>query len=77
MPDIPIFDWIRWVEIPMWLAVAGLLVKHAVRDHIIEVEIMKKLEAVDDLQEQITGLDRRQDMVIRKMIGAPDDFNAR
>ena len=47
---VPIFDWLRWVEVPIWLAMGSWLMCHVRHDHKVEVEITDKLGKLDGLE---------------------------
>lgn len=39
MNDLTVFDWVRWVEAPVLLAMLGLLIRHVMSDHTVELAI--------------------------------------
>lgn len=65
MEAVSLFDWFRWVEVPILLALAGVLINHMIKDHKVEVEIKEGLASVKSLVE---GVDRRQDLLIEKLL---------
>lgn len=51
MEAVPIFDWLRWVEVPIWLGMVGWLWCHAKHDHEVEVELRSGIgEALGKLE---------------------------
>lgn len=56
MEAVPVFDWLRWVEIPLWLGVIGWLATHIRHDHEVEVDIKEKLAKIDGIETMIVPI---------------------
>lgn len=39
MDQLSLFDWVRWVEAPVLLGLLGILIKHVMNDHVVEIAI--------------------------------------
>ena len=61
MEVVPIFDWLRWIEVPIWLAFGSWLVCHAKHDHQVEVDIREKLAKLD-------GIETSVELILTKII---------
>lgn len=68
MESVSLFDWFRWVEVPILLAIAGALVNHMMKDHKVEIELKEGLAKVSSLSALVEGMDRRQDLIIEKLL---------
>lgn len=64
MDSVPIFDWLRWVEVPVWFGLAGWLWCHQKHDHEVEVAIKEKLGKLDELE----GIRDTLSLVLDKLI---------
>jgi hypothetical protein len=74
MPEpINPFDWLRYIDIPIMLFVAGCLWRHMAHDHAAEVNTAEELGKLSGVVEALKGMDRRQDMILKKLLGENDD----
>jgi hypothetical protein len=73
MADVNVFDWIRWVDVPILAAYGGWLFAHSQHDHSVEVKFSAEIAELKGLKEAIDGVDRRQDLILRKLLGGQDD----
>ena len=64
METVPIFDWLRWVEVPVWAILAGWIWCHQKHDHEVEVSIKEKLGKLDELD----GMKNMLALVLDKLI---------
>lgn len=67
---IPIFDWLRWVEVPVWFGLAGWLWCHQKNDHDFQVKVTEKLGKLDELD----GLRAMLALVVDKLIPERKEF---
>lgn len=73
MPDVTSFDWFRWIDVPVLLAMGGILCRHMWADHRLEVDLTAKLSRLETLHDAIDGVDRRQDIILKKLMGVSDE----
>lgn len=54
MPEM--FDWLRWVEVPVWLGICSWLIAHARHDHAVEVTLASALGKLETLENTMNTL---------------------
>ncbi len=50
------FDWLRWVEVPIWLGMGGWLLAHAKHDHMVETQLAEAIGTIKVLETTMTTL---------------------
>jgi hypothetical protein len=70
MDAVSSFDWIRWVDVPVLIGMAAWLMRHAIYDHQVEVEIKSKIA---NLEGAVEGLEGIQTLLLKKELGVQDD----
>ena len=61
METIPIFDWLRWVEVPVWIALGSMFFTHVRYDHKREVDNAREFGKIE-------GLENALGLVLDKLI---------
>ena len=56
METVPIFDWLRWVEVPIWLGMIGWLIAHIRHDAVVETRLAEAIGTVKTLQGTVATL---------------------
>ena len=77
MPDVSSFDWIRWVDAPVLIAIAGWLVRQGANTHAMDLRLTAECSRLSSqaggLQEQIDDLNTRQNMMLEAMLEKRND----
>jgi len=56
MEMVSLFDWLRWVEVPVWIGMFGWLFAHAKHDHAVEVQLAEAIGVIKTLETNMTIL---------------------